>query len=314
MGPVLGAIGTFIKAIFIGTGFIVTAGGTVGTAYILGVNLARVALLAIVAKITAPTLSLSKRAQTKTFTVRDPIAPQAFVYGEDMISGPILFSNTAGTINQDLFILIALTGHEVDSVISYRIDDTDIPLSDITGAFHGFVDGGVYAGVAKVTFAFGTDSQTAFADLTSTFSTLFNSAHTGRGWSYMLWDFNIVEGLEDAFKNQPKNIRGVVRGKIIYDPRLDTGGAGDDPDNAAFAAWSDNPALCLADFIRDDKFGMREENDRIDWDMVETAADVCDELVAIPTAATQKRYTCNATFFATEQRLSVRNELLGSMT
>ncbi len=310
MGPALGPILGFLKAIFVGAAVGASAG------YVLAVNLARVALLALVAKLTAPKLSLSKRAQIKTFTVRDPIAPQAFVYGEDMLSGPIIFSNVAGSENRNLYVLIALTGHEVDSVIKYRIDDLDIPLSDLSGAEDGDVDTGAFADVARVDFRHGTSTQVTIPLLTSVFSSLFGSFHTGRGWSYMLWSFSLVEGREEAFKNQPQNMRVVIRGKKVYDVRKDStnGGAGLHrlADDTTWE-WSDNPALCLSDFIRGDKFGMREEDDRIDWPMVITAADVCDELVAIPTAATQKRYTCNATFFANETRGAVRDELLGSM-
>ncbi len=105
MGP---GFATFIKAIFIG---VTAAGGPAGAGYAFAVNLARVALLAVIAKITAPKLDLSDRAQTKTFTVRDPVAPQQFIYGEDLVSGPIIFGDTSGNENRDLDLLIALACH-----------------------------------------------------------------------------------------------------------------------------------------------------------------------------------------------------------
>ena len=105
MGPALGPILGFLKAIFVG------AIAKSGWIYVLSVNLARVALLAIVAKLTAPRLNLSGRAQTKTFTVRDPIAPQAFIYGEDMLSGPIIFSNMS--ITRGLFYFFSPSSEEL---------------------------------------------------------------------------------------------------------------------------------------------------------------------------------------------------------
>ncbi len=310
MGPFLAVVGKFIAAIFIGAG----AGASAG--YVLAVNIARVGLLALVAKLTAPKLDLTQTAVIKSLTIRDPIAPQAFVYGEDMLSGPIIFSNVAGLDNRDIYILIALTGHEVDSVTKYRIDDEDIPLTDLSGSEDGDVTGGKFSGVARVDFRHGTSTQVVIPSLTSVFPSLFGANHTGRGWSYMLWEFNLIEGQEDVFKTQPGNIRAIVKGKKVYDPRLDDTNGGTGPHRLATPStweWSHNPALCLVDFIRDDKFGMKEEDDRIDWPMVITAADVCEELVAIPTAATQERYTCNVTFQATQTRGAVRDELLGSM-
>ncbi len=476
------AIGRFIKAIFVGVG---TTSG-VHAAYIVAVNVARVALLALVAKLTAPKLDLTNAALNKLLTIASPIAPQTFIYGEDMVSGPLLYANTGGTDNKDLYKVVALTGHECDSVIKYRIDDTDVLLSEVAGAFSGSVISGKFNGVAEVAIVFGTQTQVVFSALTAAFGTLFNSAHTGRGWCMMLWKFSIVDGSEDAFEDGvPTNLRAVLRGKKCYDPRRDF--LNDDPDfdtakldfdsnnarwfgdnaqttsiDAAFTQaastlsltdndaatedifserfpvdttklytahanvrqtagdrvnilavafydsggslitpgaetgwanlganyfeffasavfpgsftvqsqqfgtsggqipagvvtmalvgelvgagststtidiqdmaifentlaarhglgddttweWSDNPAVCLADFIRDDKFGMKEDDDRMDWPLVIDAAQINDQLVAIPTAATQKRYTVNATFNAAETRGEVRDQILGAM-
>lgn len=311
------AIAGFIKAIFVGTTVGATiAGTTVTIGYVLAINVARLALLALVAKLTQPKLDLNARATTKTLTFADTIAPQAFGYGEDMLSGPMIFANTAGTDNRDLYMMVALVGHEVDSVISYRIDDLNITLGQLSGSEDGDVTGGDYDGVARVDFRHGTSTQVVISSLTSVFPSQFNSAHTGRGWSYMLWEFNLVEGKEEVFKNQPRNLRVRLRLKKIYDPRLDDTNGGTGPhrlDTPSTWEWSHNPALCLADFMRDDKFGMKEEDDRIDWPRVITAADICEELVDIPTAQTQERYTCNAIFFADQQRMAVRDEILGSM-
>jgi hypothetical protein len=50
----------------------------------------------------------------------------------------------------------------------------------------------------------------------------------------------------------PQDMKAVMKGRKVYDPRLDdtNGGAGeqrkDDPDTWA---WSDNSALCVADYL-----------------------------------------------------------------
>lgn len=515
MGAVFWAkVGEFIAAIFIGT-------ASTNAAYVLAVNLARVAVLALIAKVTAPKLGLSQKAVEKLLTLRDPIAPQTFMYGEDMISGPLLFSNVNIGDGKDLIMVVALLGHECDSVISYRIDDTNVgAIND--EAINAIVSG-KFSGVASVEFRFGTSSQAVFALLTAQHANLFGVNHTGRGWTMMTWKFSIVEGLEEAFEDGvPQNLKAVIRGKRVYDPRryslntdnhfmgactdLDSGrtfwfgdnaqttsidaaftcagpsggggngrqpagrqptgrqptgrqpgsGGGSGPidtlsltDNdaatedifserfpvdilklytaqarvrqtsgdrvnilgvafydsggslitpgaetgwanlganyfeffasAVFPAtytiqsqefgtsggqipagavtmalvgqfcgagttnttvdikdmsifentlvarhtladdsiweWSDNPAICLADFIRWDKFGMREVDERIDWPQVIIAAQICDEKVAIPGGGspTQKRYTLNAVFSSIETRLDVRDQILGAM-
>ena len=311
MGPVLGAVGKFIAAIFIGT----SAGG----AYALAVNVARLGLLAVTAKLSAPKLDLTEQAVTKALTIRDPIAPQKFIYGEDMVSGPLNFANVAGTDNSQLFLVVNMVGHECDSVVGYRVDDTDVPLTDLSGAEEGNFIGGKFNGVGRIDRKLGTLTQTLDNQLDTHFPTLFQTNHTGRGWAYCIFRFDLIEGSEDVFKTQPQNVRTTWRGKKVYDPRLDDTNGGSGPHRLADSStweWSDNSALCLADYIRDDKFGMREEDDRVNWPKVITAADICDELVTVPPASpttTQNRYTCNATFNSTQARGEVKDELLNSM-
>ena len=54
---------------------------------------------------------------------------------------------------------------------------------------------------------------------------------------------------------------------------------GADPANAAYRQWSSNPALCVADYLTDRELGMGVPTAHIDWDLVVTAATVCDTLV-----------------------------------
>ncbi|MEG1971119.1 MAG: hypothetical protein RR101_13495, partial [Burkholderiaceae bacterium] len=67
-----------------------------------------------------------------------------------------------------------------------------------------------------------------------------------------------------AFAEQLQ-ITARVRGRAVYDPR--SGGT----------AWSDNPALALADFEANPAYGCGQT---VDWTSVATAANACDEALA----------------------------------
>lgn len=54
--------------------------------------------------------------------------------------------------------------------------------------------------------------------------------------------------------------------------------------------WSDNPSVCIADYLTQ---VMGVGYSSIGWESFNTAAQDCDETVAIPTASTEKRFTCN---------------------
>ena len=314
MGPFLAAVGTFIKAIFIGA----AAVGATSAAYIFAVNVARVAGLALIAKLTQPSLDFSEEARAKSITVRDTLAPQRLIYGEDMISGPLLFANTSGTQNKDLFYLIGLAGHECDSVQKYRIDSDDITLGQVAGAFDGLVNAGRFANVMEIEFQHGESTQAVSTILSGAFASLWTASHTLRGWCTCVWKLTIDTVNENAYKSGvPRDFRCLVRGKKIYDPRLDSTNGGSGPQrftDPSTWTWSSNPALALSDFIRDTKFGMGEENDRMDWPLVIAAADICDQTVTVPTPpTTQTRYTINGSFAATQRRLEIRDQLVNAM-
>lgn len=75
--------------------------------YWVGVQVARIAILAFAAKAFSPKVDLSSAAREKLLTVRDSIYPQAFVYGQDMLSGPLIIANTTGNENKFLTMAIA---------------------------------------------------------------------------------------------------------------------------------------------------------------------------------------------------------------
>lgn len=84
----------------------------------------------------------------------------------------------------------------------------------------------------------------------------------------------------DIFPNGLPNIKAVVRGKRLYDPRTDTG------------SWSDNWALCVYDYLRDRR-GFGCTGDDIDLASVIAAANISDELVEVAPDKYDSRYRCN---------------------
>lgn len=83
----------------------------------------------------------------------------------------------------------------------------------------------------------------------------------------------------DIYPNGLPNVKALVRGKRVYDP---TNGV---------TTWSDNWALCVYDYLRDERgFGCTDGD--IDLQSVITAALISEENVPL-VSGTQKRYRCN---------------------
>ena len=111
-------------------------------------------------------------------------------------------------------------------------------------------------------------------------------------------------------------VSAIVRGKRVYDPRLDStnGGSGSHrADTASTWAYSDNPALCAADYLRD-ALGFGCTSSEIDWASVAAAANVCDELVPIDgVGGEQKRYALAGVLSTETDRKTNLESILDSM-
>jgi Putative phage tail protein len=74
----------------------------------------------------------------------------------------------------------------------------------------------------------------------------------------------------------------LVQGRKVYDPRLDTAytSGGLPTRNSTTVVYSNNPALCLADYMSDNFFGYGVGDSGLDWDSVLAAANYCDVMVS----------------------------------
>lgn len=220
------------------------------------------------------------------------------VYGRVRTGGmetiPPLIS---GQDNAFLHKMITLAGHEIDSYNYVHFDTTTIVNAQIgamsfTGS-DGAVSSGTFGGHGWIRRYRGTSTDSADRMLMEVNSAGFNNARArGLAKAALTLKFN-----SDVYKSVP-NITFTYQGKRCYDPRLDAS-PGANPTNASYIAWTQNPALCLCDYLMA-VYGGEYESVDIDWDTVVTAANYCDGAVNIPGATTQPRYTCNGVLFATD--------------
>jgi hypothetical protein len=139
----------------------------------------------------------------------------------------------------------------------------------------------------------GSPTQAADTDLVAE-SQHWTSEHKLSGIAYM---YVRLEHDAKAFPNGMPNITAEVKGKKVYNPATST------------TAWSDNPALCLRDYLTS-SYGLSEEAANIDDTLVNSAVTVCDTLVGSPAA---KRYTCNGAFTTALTPYDLLSDLLTCM-
>ena len=267
---------------------------------------ATIATTAALTKITEAIVGVPKiQKQPTDVEYTGTVEPRRIIYGELLASGVnVIPPMTSGSTNEYLHQVLAIAGHECNQIGQVYFNREAVgTISSVTGTEDdGKITTGTYANKAWVRRYTGTDDQTVDYKLATARPDQWTASHAGKGVAYVAMTFQYDE---KVYRTGKPEFTALVQGKKVYDPRLDstqTGGSGSQRVNDPSTwAYSTNPALCLADYLLDNRLGLGEDSSRIDYEMVMDAADICDELVNIPGSTTQKRYTCNVALTVTDR-------------
>ena len=293
------------------------SGASFGTALLLtGVVMAMGAIRRIM--MGKPKTDAIKR--SRTVMVRESAAPRRLIYGKCWVSGVVTDFFASGTDNEYIHLVLALTGHEVESIGDVKFNDT---LSSDSR----------YSGLVRINKHLGGYNQTADSDLVAEITDV-TSVHKKRDSAYIYirfkWD-------PDAFPSGLPNIKCEVEGKKVWDPRstpktivssttpstITVTSHGYSPGDQIYIknhnsvpaldgeytimttptsdtftldvtintdgsggscylmAYSQNAALCQLDYLTNNYYGMGANNERIDETLAIAAANICDEDVAL---------------------------------
>ena len=271
--------GAAISAAIAGTAFNLAA---FATAFAIGAG------LSLVSRALMPKPDLPQQITGTEFTVREPDASRKLVYGRARVGGAVVFMESTHADNKYLNLVIAVADHEIDAFEKIYFNE-EIAWSNgtVQTKFANNVEINVHLG----------DQTTADSDLVINTSE-WTSAHRLLGIAYI---YVRLEWDSDLFANGLPNISAIVRGKKVYNPVTTT------------TAWSQNPALCVYDYMRDTKYGMGEDATNINQTALATAIALCDEDVALSAGGTQKRYTLNGRLDTASSRKENIEAMLSSM-
>jgi hypothetical protein len=188
-------------------------------------------------------------------TVAAANAPIPIIYGTVRLGPKIAYVAP----KDSSLVILAVWGHgETDSSIAptFTVDDKPLPAGISISHYYG--------------------TQTQLVD-TNMASALAGYTDTLPGITYSV--ITVPSGTSAGFPR----INALIRGQKVYDPRLDStnGGSGSQRVNTPSTwTYSDNPALCLADFITNSTYGVGLQ---VDWASVILTANFNDTLVGNPT-------------------------------
>ena len=229
-----------------------------------------------------------------------PASDHAIIYGQHRVGGVIFYRS----VTQDqkfLHTLIALAGHEVEEITTVFADNVSLTLDGnnfVTNADFQIkdADGNTVNSALRVKKHLGSNNQPADSDLVAE-DGAWTAAHQAKGIAYI---YIRAEFDTSVFPQGLPTFSALVKGKKVFDPRTST------------TAFSSNAALCLRDYLVSD-YGLGVEGTEINDTVFSTAANTCDEDIALSAGGTEKRYTVDGSFVTALPPDDVITDLTASM-
>ena len=207
-------------------------------------------------------------------------APIPVVYGQRKVGGTRILLEVTGTDNEYLNIVLAVSEGEIDSFENIYLND----VLSTDSKFTGFLDTYTHTG---------STTQSADSNLVSDV-TGWTTNHQLKGTSYLYVKLKFDQ---DVYASGLPTITADVKGTKVYDPRTST------------TAWSNNPVLCIRDYLTNTRYGRGIETSLIDDTSFNAAANYCEENVTIG-GVSKDRYTCNGVVNTSNGSMDILKKLL----
>jgi len=185
------------------------------------------------------------------------------VYGTRKVGGKIVFLATQGTRNKYLYMALILSEGEIESIGDIYIDDVISTDSRFANRFSFQV------------FT-GADNQGHSSLLAE--ANGWDSSYKLSGLAYIAcrFEWKKIDNQDDADANPyagiPK-VTAVIRGKKVKSMAGLTNSHATTYENETSLAFSNNPADCIADYLRNPRYGRGLANNRINFASFSTARD-----------------------------------------
>lgn len=219
----------------------------------------------------------------------DEAAPILIVYGLREVGGNEVYRGVSGSRNQYFHRVMVISEGEIDGLEAVYLNDNDVDEP-----------GGGYEGLVEYNFHSGTQGQAADSDLVNRVDD-WNLDCRGFGVAYIYMQ---ARQDYDQFSSGIQTLTVKVRGRKVYDPRTGE------------TAWSQNPALCLRDYLTNKIYGVGIPETAIDDDSFCDEANYCDEPVTFKDSDGEEydapRYTCNGALNPDDGALENTERLLTS--
>ena len=237
------------------------------------------------------------------------------VYGERLIGGTRIFISTSGTDNIYLYVALVLCEGEINSIEEIRVDDkvvtfdgalTDGTQRNVASSDSNFfkADPNVSGSSSESTIIiephFGTDGQSA-STLLSTLSD-WGSNHKLSGICYLALRF---KWNADVFGGIP-TVQAKIKGKKVVTLASNL--------SEQTASFSTNPAFCLLDYLRNERYGKGLATSSLDLQSFYDASQICEtQVTPYGSASDINIFDCNAVVDTSKKVIDNVREIVKGM-
>ncbi|CCN69794.1 phage tail tip protein [Vibrio nigripulchritudo] len=214
---------------------------------------------------------------------RQAAAHKQIILGHPVTSGPMVFAAEHGEPNdkgegEELHIVLHLAGHACHDVTDVWMNDERLALSTPAPGTDRTFKHNNGAGWVHIYLGNHTETPATLSHLPD-----WSSDMIGRGQCFA---HIVMRSDPDKWPAGIPNVKCAVQGAKVLDPRTGQ------------TQWTTNPALLMRWYRSEMKHGVPMEDTYI------SAANICDELVSIPSGQ-ERRYSCNYAFSCDENPRSV---------
>lgn len=306
LGAALGTAAAAGTGLFFATLFSVTG----LTAFAIGAG------LSLVSRALMPKPDLGTQMGGQSVMTREAAHSRKIIYGRARIGGNVVYLESTGDDNKYLWLVVAVAGHEIDAYEEVWFNDEKIWDGSYVGSW---ASAGNTSTSPWVYIGFHKGDQTEVDSSLDAASTKWTSDHKLLNTAYMVVKLTYDQ---EQFGQGLPNISTVIRGKKVYDAQKDStsayyesslGVSTQRESDASTWQWSQNPALCVRDYLVDTKYGLAESVSNISASSIDTATDVCNEAVDLAAGGTQPRYTMDGVVDTANSIKSNIENMVGSM-
>tara|TARA_R100000697_G_scaffold30565_3_gene40721 strand:+ start:205 stop:2370 length:2166 start_codon:yes stop_codon:yes gene_type:complete len=209
------------------------------------------------------------------------------IYGTRLVGGTRVFIETSGTDNEFLYIALVLSEGEINGITEIRVDDKVVTftgaMADNTQRTVASSDSNFYkSDVSYITIEphFGADGQSSSSLLSELSS--WGTNHKLSGVAYLALKF---KWNGDVFGGVPQ-VQAKVQGKKIVTLASNL--------TEQTASFNTNPAFCLLDYLRNERYGKGIATGNLDLQSFFDASVVCSTQVTPFSGGSQiNLFDCN---------------------